>query len=69
MEGQGQRLRDKEGTGVIARIREMIDVYELTVEDLFDKRKPSPFRKARVTKKTQSATRLFVKYGDGKGDT
>lgn len=51
---------------MIARIREMIDVYELTVEDLFDKRKPSPFRKARVTKKTQSAARPFVRYADEK---
>ncbi|WP_369326276.1 H-NS family nucleoid-associated regulatory protein [Alcaligenes nematophilus] len=66
LQREAQQLRDKEAAEVAARIREAIDAYGFTVEDLFGKqalkrRKPS---NARRTKAAPT-----VKYADGAGNT
>lgn len=73
LKAEAEALRKEEVDGVVARIREAIDAYGLTPEDLF-----GGIRKAKVARKTAgrkpakarpAAAQSGAKYSDKQGNT
>lgn len=73
LKAEAEALRKEEVDGVVARIREAIDAYGLTPEDLFGGK-----RKAKVSGKTagrkpakarRAAAQSGAKYSDKQGNT
>ncbi|MCA9232806.1 MAG: H-NS histone family protein [Planctomycetales bacterium] len=66
LEKEAEDVRRKEIAGVVARIQQAIDFYELTVEDLFQPkhRKAGRPKGARLGAKRPVKTRTAPKYKD-----
>jgi DNA-binding protein H-NS len=64
LQAQADRIREKEKTGVIARIREAIGVYGITAAELFGASHGAPLRKSATVGKRKALAR----YSDGNGN-
>ena len=73
LQREADALKKKEVGGVVARIQEAIQHYELTVADLFDGRAPkgTPANKQKVSssKNGMKGKRVPIKYRDENGNT
>ncbi len=79
LEKQAQEIRSREVSGVIARIREAIEHYELSAEDLFGKRTSVAGKRGRGAAKKSvgrgtgrsglAAKKVPIKYRDDSGNT
>lgn len=79
LQAEADRARQKETGGVVARIREAIEHYGLTADDLFGKRRPGRpasvkpadalAKKTRAAKKSIKGSKVPVKYRDREGHT
>ncbi|MGE4593322.1 H-NS family nucleoid-associated regulatory protein [Alcaligenes sp.] len=66
LQREAQQLRDKEAAEVAARIREAIDTYGFTVEDLFGKQ---ALKRKKPVNTRRAKAKPTVKYADGTGNT
>lgn len=78
LEKQAQEIRSREVSGVVARIKEAIQFYGLTAEDLFGGRGRKPTRLGRPAtkaaagagaKRKNAGKRVPIKYRDDAGNT
>jgi DNA-binding protein H-NS len=67
---EADKLKAKEVAGVLARIREAVEHYDLTIEDIFSAGKAKTGRVKRAIKSaTKKAAASEVKYRDEAGNT
>jgi len=78
LEKQAQEIKSREVTGVVARIKEAIEFYGLTAEDLFGGRSRKSARKSQGADKAAAkigmrrkaaGKKIPVKYRDDAGNT
>ena len=71
LRAEADRLRKRETAGVIRRIKDAIEVYGLTAQDLgfTASGAAAPRRKATRAKAASPARKVAVKYKDGAGNT
>lgn len=68
LEAKASKLKHAEVADVIAKMKEAIDAYGLTAQDLFGTR-AAPGKRGLVKAKTKSKMSHSAKYADGSGNT
>jgi DNA-binding protein H-NS len=68
LQSQAQKLRTAEVGTVVARIKDAVKAYGLTVQDLFGPTKGKKAKAAKATKATKAKPDRAPKYADGSGN-